>query len=185
MRAYDASLATWVMAFLAVTPLCGEWLGAQDAPPPTPAQEQPEVLSRGPVSLCCAGGCAMGHVGQVPQYPQHVQYPQGSPPVVPAVNVKLAPGQLDGLLAPIALYPDPLLSLMFPAATYPQGIVAAGQWFLATPNPTEYGISGVMTFIVSHHGKVYQKDFGADTLDTVRSMKAYNTDSSWTLVTDE
>ncbi|MEI6210240.1 MAG: DUF2950 domain-containing protein [bacterium] len=51
--------------------------------------------------------------------------------------------------------------------------------------PTEYGISGVMTFIVSHHGKVYQKDFGADTLDTVRSMKAYNTDSSWTLVTDE
>ncbi|MEI6210241.1 MAG: DUF3300 domain-containing protein [bacterium] len=59
---------------------------------------------------------------------------------MPTVNVKLTPGQLDGLLAPIALYPDPLLSLMFPAATYPQDIVAAVQWFLATPNPTEADI---------------------------------------------
>ncbi|MEI6210242.1 MAG: hypothetical protein WCR06_01325 [bacterium] len=49
MRASHASLVTGVMAFLAVTLLGGEWLGAQDAPPATPAQEQPEVLSRGPV----------------------------------------------------------------------------------------------------------------------------------------
>ena len=50
--------------------------------------------------------------------------------------------------------------------------------------PTEYGISGVMTFIVSHHGKVYQKDLGEDTLDIVHSLKAFDADSSWTLVTD-
>ncbi len=50
--------------------------------------------------------------------------------------------------------------------------------------PTEYGISGVMTFIVNHQGKVYQKDLGPETLDTVRNMKEYDADSSWTLVTD-
>ncbi len=50
--------------------------------------------------------------------------------------------------------------------------------------PTEYGVSGVMTFSVNHQGKVYQKDLGPKTLDIVRHMKAYNVDSTWTLVTD-
>lgn len=50
--------------------------------------------------------------------------------------------------------------------------------------PTEYGVSGVMTFIVNHQGKVFQKDLGPATLEIVRRMKAYNADSSWTLVTD-
>ena len=50
--------------------------------------------------------------------------------------------------------------------------------------PIEYGASGVMTFIVNHQGKVYQKNLGPKTLDCVRSMKEYNADSSWTLVTD-
>jgi hypothetical protein len=50
--------------------------------------------------------------------------------------------------------------------------------------PTEYGASGVMTFIISHHGKLYQKDLGSKTYDLVRSMKEYNPDSSWTLVAD-
>ena len=50
--------------------------------------------------------------------------------------------------------------------------------------PVEYGNSGVMTFIVNHQGKVYQKDLGPKTVDIVRHMKAYEADSSWTLVTD-
>ena len=50
--------------------------------------------------------------------------------------------------------------------------------------PSEYGISGVMTFIISHHGKLYQKDLGPGTTDIVRKMKEYNPDSSWTLVAD-
>jgi hypothetical protein len=48
--------------------------------------------------------------------------------------------------------------------------------------PTEYGTSGVMTFIISHQGKLYQKDLGPKTTDIVRSMKEYNPDSGWTLV---
>ena len=50
--------------------------------------------------------------------------------------------------------------------------------------PSEYGISGVMTFIINHQGKLYQKDLGPATSDTVRSMKEYNADRCWTLVTD-
>ncbi len=36
---------------------------------------------------------------------------------------------LDQLLAPIALYPDPLLAVMLPAATYPAEIEDAESWF--------------------------------------------------------
>lgn len=98
----------------------------------------------GIASLCGTGGCAMGQGFVSPQYPQYVQYPQGAPPVVPVVpqaEMVLTPDQVDALLAPIALYPDPLLSLMFPAATYPQDVVAAEQWLLNTPTPTEADIA--------------------------------------------
>jgi hypothetical protein len=81
---------------------------------------------------------------EAPQYPQYVQYPQGAPPVTPAVpgaQVTLSADQVDRLLAPIALYPDPLLSLIFPAATYPQDVVATEQWLQATPDPTEADIA--------------------------------------------
>jgi hypothetical protein len=39
-----------------------------------------------------------------------------------------APGQLDSLVARIALYPDPLLAQVLAAATYPSDIPAAAQW---------------------------------------------------------
>jgi hypothetical protein len=39
-----------------------------------------------------------------------------------------APGQLDQLVARIALYPDPLLAQVLAAATYPNDIPAATQW---------------------------------------------------------
>jgi hypothetical protein len=41
---------------------------------------------------------------------------------------KLSPDQLDALVAPIALYPDPLLSQALMASTYPLEIVQAQQW---------------------------------------------------------
>jgi hypothetical protein len=56
--------------------------------------------------------------------------------------------------------------------------------FALVARPTEYGVSGVMTFIISHQGKLYQKDLGPNTSDSVRGMKEYNPDSGWTLVAD-
>src|SRR5665647_3915783 len=40
----------------------------------------------------------------------------------------LSPDQLDNLVAPVALYPDPLLSQVLAASTYPLEIVEAQQW---------------------------------------------------------
>src|SRR5262245_55669375 len=43
-------------------------------------------------------------------------------------NVKLPPEELDSLVAPIALYPDPLLSQTLVASTYPLEVIQLKQW---------------------------------------------------------
>jgi hypothetical protein len=54
--------------------------------------------------------------------------PAAPPPEAPPPGQSLAPNQLDDLVAPIALYPDPLLSQILVAATYPLELVQASQW---------------------------------------------------------
>jgi hypothetical protein len=49
----------------------------------------------------------------------------------------LSANELDGLVAPIALYPDPLISQILVASTYPLQIVEAYQWLQRNP-----GLSG-------------------------------------------
>src|SRR5262249_6292729 len=46
----------------------------------------------------------------------------------------LKPEELDALVAPIALYPDTLLSQVLMASTYPLEIVQAGRWADANKN---------------------------------------------------
>src|ERR1017187_7418623 len=53
---------------------------------------------------------------------------QQAPPAPPPPDQALSPDQLDDLVAPIALYPDPLLSQVLVAATYPLEVVQANQW---------------------------------------------------------
>jgi len=45
--------------------------------------------------------------------------------------------------------------------------------------PVRYGDTGVMTFMVSHAGIVYEKDLGPGTEATARAMRAFNPDASW------
>jgi hypothetical protein len=45
-----------------------------------------------------------------------------------------SPEELDQMLAPIALYPDPLLSQILMAATYPLEVVQAARWSRANPH---------------------------------------------------
>lgn len=45
--------------------------------------------------------------------------------------------------------------------------------------PAEYGVSGIMTFIVNHEGVVNQKDLGPDTESIAKEITAYNPDSTW------
>jgi Protein of unknown function (DUF2950) len=51
--------------------------------------------------------------------------------------------------------------------------------FAVVAYPAEYGNSGVMTFIVNHDGKVFQKNLGPNTASIAKSMKEYNPDSTW------
>jgi hypothetical protein len=63
------------------------------------------------------------------------------PPVTPpsAIAPVLRAEQLDQLLAPIALYPDALLTQILMAATYPLDIVKARRWF---QDPRHAALSG-------------------------------------------
>ena len=45
--------------------------------------------------------------------------------------------------------------------------------------PAQYGSSGIMTFVVNHQGKIFQKDLGPKTAEIVAKMKEYNPDSKW------
>jgi hypothetical protein len=49
--------------------------------------------------------------------------------------------------------------------------------------PANYGVSGVMTFIVNHDGDVYQKDLGPSTAARAEQMKLFNPDTGWQKVT--
>ena len=56
--------------------------------------------------------------------------------------------------------------------------------FALVAYPAEYGNSGVMTFIVNHEGKIFQRDLGKNTASLVQNMKEYNPDETWSEVKD-
>ncbi|HSD61887.1 MAG TPA: DUF2950 domain-containing protein [Burkholderiales bacterium] len=51
--------------------------------------------------------------------------------------------------------------------------------FAIVAYPAKYGGSGVMSFMVSHDGVVYQKDLGPGTAQTAVKMSTFNPDASW------
>ncbi len=65
--------------------------------------------------------------------------PTYAPPVAatPQLVAPLTAQQIDQLVAPIALYPDPLLAELLPASTYPQEVAQAAQWLQYNPAPSE------------------------------------------------
>jgi hypothetical protein len=46
--------------------------------------------------------------------------------------------------------------------------------------PVRYGDTGIMTFMVSHAGTVYEKDLGPSTGAVAQAMTRFNPDASWT-----
>jgi hypothetical protein len=48
--------------------------------------------------------------------------------------------------------------------------------------PADYRSSGVMTFLVSQSGVIYQRDLGTNTAEIAEHMSAYSTDTSWQVV---
>lgn len=60
------------------------------------------------------------------------------------------------------------------------GNMIAGYALIAYPD--KWGSSGVMTFIVSQQGRVYEKDLGPQTADLAVAITEYDPDPSWKLV---
>ena len=51
--------------------------------------------------------------------------------------------------------------------------------FAMVAYPAEYGRSGVMTFIVSHNGKVYEKDLGRNSVQIGAKMATFDPGAGW------
>jgi hypothetical protein len=93
------------------------------------------------LSVAAFGQAPPPQYGQLPQ-PQYGQPapPQYGPPAPQPQEMPqemqaplLSPEQLANLVAPIALYPDPLLGQVLAASTYPLELVEAGQWLQQHP----------------------------------------------------
>jgi hypothetical protein len=78
--------------------------------------------------------CAAIAAAVVSLYVANAQSPPPNPPpgapATPVPGALLTPQQLDNLVAPVALYPDPLLGEVLAACTYPFEIAEAQQWVL-------------------------------------------------------
>jgi hypothetical protein len=57
------------------------------------------------------------------------------------------------------------------------GLLTGG--FAAVAWPAKHGNSGVMTFLVSERGIVYQKDLGDETETAAKAMTAFDPDATW------
>lgn len=64
-----------------------------------------------------------------------------------------------------------------------EGVMIGG--FALVAVPTEYRVTGVKTFIVSHDGIVYEKDLGPKSLEIVKDMDRYNPDKAWHRTNDQ
>ena len=57
--------------------------------------------------------------------------------------------------------------------------------FALVAYPAVYRSSGVMTFLVNHEGRVFEKDLGPRTADIAEHMTSFNPDDTWKRVTVE
>lgn len=87
------------------------------------------ATSRCCLALLCAGLLAPGDTLAWVASPSFVQETPPSKEQAP----KIPPDQLDALVAPIALYPDPLLAQTLAASTYPLEIIQLQQWLTKNP----------------------------------------------------
>jgi hypothetical protein len=95
------------------------------------ARSNPDIamnfLIKIPVLLCLLAGMTLSLRAQTPV-----------PPPMPAYQA-LPAAQLDQLLGPIALYPDPLIAEILPASTFPTQIVLADRYITGGGDPNQIG----------------------------------------------
>jgi hypothetical protein len=95
--------------------------------------------------------------------PQYQQQDQG-----PAYE-NFSPEQLDNLLSPIALYPDPLLAQLFVAATFPDQVEEAARYVRANgPNGVDDQYWDVSVRAIAHYPMIVE--MMADKIDWTTSL---------------
>jgi hypothetical protein len=82
-----------------------------------------QIPFRSLLAIICAIALLPGEGVAYPSPPQQATTPSST-----AQAAKIPTEQLDSLVAPIALYPDPLLAQILAASTYPLEIVQLQQW---------------------------------------------------------
>jgi uncharacterized protein DUF3300 len=107
---------SWMTSLLFFSGTLGiEGCGAKDATPAPIVQQTPQQSST---------GSEQGQAASTQQAQQSVQLPE----------VNLTADGLDELLAPIALYPDPVLAVMLQASVNPQEVMDGGNWLAVDEN---------------------------------------------------
>ena len=93
---------------------------ASEPPPPPPGAASSAQKTGGPPSAS--------------QAPAPSQAPAQNQAPAENQTSNISPEQLDSLVAPIALFQDPLLAQVLAASTYPLEIIQLHQWLAKNPN---------------------------------------------------
>jgi hypothetical protein len=119
------------------------------------AWQNPDGTWGGPIGEEVAGAIQRGFVNGQPYHGYYFKVLKGQGPDAPL-------GQLDYVVG---------------------GAMIGG--FALIAFPAEYRNTGVMTFIVSNDGVVYQKDLGPDTVNIAKKIERFNPDKTWTPVAED
>src|ERR1700687_1929358 len=115
-----------LMAFSLMSGTMGlEGCGAKEAASAPPVQQQSaSAPAQDPSSNPQAGTVSSGQNSAQSQGQTQVQLPE----------VNLTADGLDELLAPVALYPDPVLAVLLQASVIPQEVMDGGNWLALDEN---------------------------------------------------
>src|SRR5260370_7169027 len=83
-------------------------------------------IAQNGIAVLCSVLLLQGDVFSAGQTQAPGEAPESGPEEAP----KIPPDQLDSLVAPIALYPDPMLAQVLAASTYPLELIQLQQWLL-------------------------------------------------------
>ena len=119
------------------------------------AWQNPDGTWGGPVGDKIARAIEQGYTGGDPYHGYFFKVLKGQGPAAPL-------GELDFVV---------------------KGVMIGG--FALVAAPSEYGTTGVRSFIVSQDGVAYERDLGPKTLDEFKNMERFNPDESWVPVPEE
>ena len=129
MQFYMAWISTLVL-LVGTTDLAG--CGSKDSVPRAAAAQQPASAPAATTDQQAQQDAQAPTPEQIQQ--QNEAVAAQNPPQTQLPQVNLTADGLDELLAPIALYPDPVLAIMLQASVNPQEVMDGGNWLTVGDN---------------------------------------------------